>query len=227
MNRFLLFFLLTLAALVIPASAQTHYHANISVGAKAGADMSRVFFNPSVRQKMPVGFTAGFMFRYVEEAHFGLQAELNFVQRGWKEDFEDAPYNYRRTINYVELPVMAHIYFGRRGRFFFNAGPQIGLCLGESTSANFNPADMDNLPDFPTQNRENEQMKLDVTQKIDFGICAGLGGEFSINRRNAVNLEVRFYYGLGNIFKSGRQEAFRGCNQMSLSATVGYLFRVR
>lgn len=226
MKRIVLF-LLIMIALGVPASSQTHYRANISVGAKAGADLSRVFFNPSVRQKMTPGFTGGFMFRYVEEAHFGLQAELNFAQRGWTENFEEAPYDYKRTINYMELPVMAHIYFGRRGRFFFNAGPQIGLCLGESTSANFDPADMDNLPGFPTHNRENEQMTLKVTQKIDFGICAGLGGEFNINRRNAVNLEVRFYYGLGNIFKAGRQEAFRGCNQMSLSATIGYLFRIR
>ena len=98
-----------------------HYSSNVAIGVKGGVDFSRVFFNPSVDQKMKMGMSGGFMFRYIEENHFGLIAELNFVQRGWEEDFEDAPYNYSRTLNYLELPVMAHIFFGRRGKFFFNA----------------------------------------------------------------------------------------------------------
>ncbi len=125
---------LTVAAIgmaSLSANAQTHYSSNVAIGVKGGVDFSRVFFNPSVDQKMKMGMSGGFMFRYIEENHFGLIAELNFVQRGWEEDFEDAPYNYSRTLNYLELPVMAHIFFGRRGKFFFNAGPQVGLFLGD------------------------------------------------------------------------------------------------
>lgn len=209
------------------AGAQTHYSANMAVGVKAGADMSRMFFNPSVNQKMPFGATAGVTFRYVEEAHFGIIAELNFVQRGWKEDFEDAPYNYRRTLNYLQLPVLAHIYFGRRGRFFFNAGPEIGVLLSESTSANFNPAEMATLPDFPNVNRMNTQMTLKAQNRFDYGIAAGIGGEFSITEKHALNIEARFYYGLGNVFKSDRTDPFNASNAMCVSATIGYLFRIK
>lgn len=209
------------------ASAQTHYDANLTVGVHAGADVSRVFFNPSVRQKLPFGATAGFSFRYVEENHFGLIAELNFAQRGWEENFEEAPYSYRRTLNYIQIPVLAHIYFGRRGRFFFNAGPEIGFLIGESTSANFDPKDMATLPGFPNTNRMNEQMLMRAQNHVDYGISAGLGGEFNVTERHAVSLEARFYYGLGNIFKSARTDVFAGSNSMAVSLTVGYLFRLK
>lgn len=219
-----LFFIAFSTASVI---AQTHYKSNIAVGAKGGADLSRVFFNPSVRQSFKVGGTAGLMFRYVEESHFGLIAELNFVQRGWKENFEGAPYNYSRTFNYIELPVMAHIYFGRRGKFFFNAGPEIAYMLSESSSANFNVDNMLTLPDFPNTNRTNAQMTMPRKNKIDYGIAAGLGGEFNINRRNSLCIEIRFYYGLGNVFGAKRTDIFNASNQMSLLATLGYWFRIK
>ena len=189
--------------------------------------MSQVFFNPSVRQTFNVGMIGGVMVRYIEENHFGLIAELNFVQRGWKENFEGAPYNYRRTLNYLELPVFAHIFFGRRGKFFFNAGPQVGLYLGDKVTANFDPRDMATLPDFPIRNRTNTQMLLEVSQKFDYGISAGLGGEFNLNKKNSLNIEARFYYGLGNVFPSKRADTFSASNQMTISATVGYWFRIK
>lgn len=207
--------------------SQTHYSSNVAVGVRGGVDFSQVFFNPSVRQKFAPGMTAGVTFRYIEENHFGLIAELNFVQRGWAENFEEAPYNYRRTLNYIELPLLAHIFFGRRGRFFFNAGPQVALFLGESTKANFDPKEMASLPDFPYNNRMNEQMLLSVSQKIDYGISAGLGAEFNLNKRNSLSLEARFYFGLGNIFPSKRADTYNASNQMTLSATIGYWFRIK
>lgn len=190
--------------------------------------MSRVFFNPTVRQDLKLGATAGLMFRYIEENHFGLIAEINFTQRGWKESFEDGlPYKYSRTLNYINIPVMAHIYFGRRGRFFFNAGPEVGFMIGESTSTNFDPYNTASLPDFPNVNRTNVQMTMASDRKIDYGISAGIGGEFNINQRNSLCLEARFYYGLGNIMKSGRTHAFNACNQMTVMATIGYWFRIK
>lgn len=225
-GRYISAFLLAVAS-CFGAVGQTHYQANVTVGAHAGVDMSRMFFSPAVNQKMPVGLTFGGSIRYIEEDHFGLIAELNFVQRGWAENFEGAPYSYRRTLNYIQIPVLAHIYFGRRGRFFFNAGPEIGFLLGESTSANFDPADMASLPDFPNTNRMNTQMTLKAQNRIDYGISAGLGAEFNVNPKNSIAAELRFYYGLGNLFKSRRIDPFSASNSMALSATVAYLIRIK
>lgn len=209
------------------SNAQTHYQSNVAIGVKGGMDFSEVFFNPHVKQNFEPGATLGVMVRYIEENHFGLIGELNFAQRGWKENFEGAPYNYARDLNFIDLCFLAHVYFGARGKFFFNAGPQVGYYLGEKVKANFNPEDTGSLPDFPNVNRINRQMTEPTNIKIDYGISAGLGGEFNLNRRNSIFAECRFYFGLANIFSTKRADYFNASNQMSLSATIGYWFRVK
>ena len=161
----------------------------------------------------------------MEENHFGFIVELNFEQRGWKEDFEKRPFSYSRTVNYLQLPFLAHIYFGRRGRFFINAGPSVSVALGESTRSNFNYADVGSVEGFP--NRVTYQYGMRVENRFDYGISGGIGGEFSINRRNALYLEARYYFGLGSMLRSGRTEHFRGSNPMSISISAGYWFRVK
>lgn len=211
----------------LSANAQTHYSSNISVGVKGGVDLSRVMFTPSVKQGFLLGGNVGVTFRYIEENHFGLIAEVNWEQRGWKENFEEYPFEYSRTIDYIQIPFLAHIYFGKRGRFFFNAGPEIGFRIGESTKANFDYNNLSSVTGFPTSLRTTYQYQMAAENKVDFGISAGLGGEFSLNRRNSIYIEGRFYYGLGNVLKSGRTENFRGSNSMSIMASVGYWFRVK
>ena len=208
------------------ALGQSHYAANLSVGARAGADISRNFFNPSVKQLMKPGALAGVTFRYVEENHFGLIAELNWIQRGWKENFEGAPYVYERNIDYLQLPVMAHIYFGRRGRFFINAGPLVALRLGDSVKCNFDTDNTSSLPDFPKWH-SLKQYDEPIRQTIDYGICAGIGGEFLITPRHSLSLECRFYYGLGNLFGSSRRDNYNASNSMALEFSLGYWIRVK
>lgn len=207
--------------------SQTHYQSNIAIGVKGGMDFSEVFFNPHVKQTFQPGVTAGVMVRYIEENHFGLIGELNFAQRGWKENFEDDPFHYSRDLDYIDLCFLAHVYFGKRGRFFFNAGPQVGYYLGEHMKANFDPYNISNVPGFPVINRINQQMTEPIKIKVDYGISAGLGGEFNINRKNSICAECRFYFGLANIFSTKRADYFNASNQMSLSATIGYWFRVK
>ncbi|MCM1475631.1 MAG: PorT family protein [Muribaculaceae bacterium] len=210
-----------------PLLAQTHYNPNVSIGVKGGIDLPRVFFNPSVKQKFPIGATFGFQFRYIEENHFGLIAELNYSQRGWAENYPETTLFYRRSIDYLEVPVLAHIYFGRRGRFFFNAGPQVGFKIGEGITSNFDYENVETVPDYPNKGRTHSELTNPIEHKIDFGIAAGIGGEYSINRKNAVSLEARFYYGIGNIFPAGHQDPFRASNTMCISATIGYWFRIK
>lgn len=205
---------------------QTHYSANIAIGVKGGADISRMFFNPSIEQGFKPGAMGGLMFRYIEEAHFGLIAELNFIQRGWKETFEGAPLKYERTLNYIQLPVLAHIYFGRRGRFFANVGPEIGVRISDSYKSNFDVAKAESVEGFPKYH-EVLQYSEPVRQRIDYGICAGLGGEFFVTKKHALNLEARFYYGLGNLFGSSRKDNFNASNSMALEFTIGYWLRIK
>jgi len=225
------FFAAAFAALSVAfsTSAQTHYEGNIFLGAKGGLSMSRVQFNPSVKQSMALGAVAGLTFRYIEENHFGIIGELNFEQRGWKENFEDGGnYSYSRTLNYIQIPVLAHIYFGSsRAHFFINAGPEVGFMLGDSTSANFDPAQVQSLPGFPIQGRQTAQLTAEASGTVDFGISGGLGVEYFLNSRHSINLEGRFYYGLGNIMKCGRTQVFSSANSMQVMVTLGYSFLMK
>lgn len=209
-------------------AAQQHYSANISIGGKAGMTMSQVMFSPSVEQGFIMGSMAGVQFRYIEEKHFGVIAELNFEQRGWKEKFDETDYSYERTLNYIQIPLLAHIYFGNKAKFFFNAGPEIGFLISENKSANFDYIDIKNNPaDFPVKNRNTDQFTMDIKNKVDYGISAGLGMELKIGQKNSVALEGRFYYGLNNIFPSHKKDVFAASNEMSIMVSLGYLFRLK
>lgn len=216
------------ACLSVPVSAETHYKSHISVGAKAGMSMSRIAFSPSVPQTWLNGMMMGVSVRYQEEKIFGLIAELNYVQAGWKETFEDNPgLEYSRRLTYVELPILTHITFGSsRFRGFFNAGPQFGYMLGESINSNFDYHNPE-AAGIDTYIRHTPQMDMEINGKFDYGIAAGLGLEFWVQPRHSVVLEARFYYGLGNIFPSGKTDFFGSSNAMNLQITAGYNFRLK
>ena len=206
--------------------AQTHYEGNVSIGAKGGVTLSRIQFNPNVKQSFLPGMMVGVTCRYMEERHFGLIAEVNMEQRGRKENIEAYYYKFNRRLTYIQIPILTHIYFGsNKFHGFFNAGPEIGFMIAESTTANF---DYKNLPaDFPTLNRHNEQFTLPVKSKFDYGISAGLGIEFIARNKSSFNLEGRFYYGLRNVFSDHKKDTFAGSSSMSLMITLGYAYRVK
>lgn len=226
MKRFLITIFASLGLATV-SYAQTHFDSKVDIGFRAGTTFSSVMFKPSIIGKFGMGYTGGITFRYSEENHFGLIAELNLVQRGWAEKFEKLPYNYQRVLNYVEVPIMSHIYFGKRAKFFFNAGPEIAYYLGDKIKSNFDYHDVSKLEGFNDKKRRTEQLTMEVSQKMDFGIVAGLGGDFSINRKNSIAVEARLYYGIGNVMPSGRQDTFSVSNQLSIAVTAGYWFRIK
>ena len=224
--RFILSALATLLSLTV--SAQTHYESNITIGGKGGVTLSSASFSPTVPQSMLTGMIVGATFRYIEERHFGLIAEVNLEQRGWKEDFEEAPYSYSRTLTYIQIPFLTHIYFGStKFHGFFNAGPEVAFMIGESTSANFDINNFQSLDDFPKVNRSTDQIAMPVKNKFDYGISAGLGMEYFIKRKHSVTLEGRFYFGLGNMFGASKSDVFAASRGMSIQVTVGYNFRMK
>jgi len=216
------------AFLALLATAQTHYEGTIAVGGKAGASLSRVNFNPSVEQTMLPGMTAGVMFRYVEEKNFGLIAELNLTQRGWKENFEESDYRYSHRFSYLELPIMTHIFFGnQRVKGFFNLGPELNVMLGNGINSNFSYEEADGLDYFIDDTRHIEQMTMKVNNRFDYGICGGAGMEINLNPKHSLLLEGRFYYGLTDVFPNHKTDIFSSSNSMSITVTLGYFYRLK
>lgn len=212
---------------VTPASAETHYKPHIAIGGHAGLTLSRMSFSPSVPQGWASGMTMGVQASYSEERLVGVVGELNFGQHGWKEQFDNNPgLSYSRTFNYIELPLMTHIYFGpSRCKFFFNLGPQFGYMVSSSISSNFDYANPASAGIAST--RRVNQMKMDIKHKFDYGITAGLGVEWWAAPRHSLYVEGRFYYGLGNIYASSKADEFSASRGMSIYVTAGYNFRLK
>lgn len=202
---------------------------NISVGAKGGMSLSRTNFQPSVSQKMIGGLVLGASVRYIEENHFGLIGELNLEQRGWKEDFKPLEgYSFSRQFTYLQVPLLTHIFFGSdKARFFFNAGPEIGIMIAEKTSSNFDYKNALNIEDLANSYRKLDQYTEPVHRRFDYGISAGLGMEINLNPKHAINLEGRFYYGLNDVFRNHKTDAFQGSSSMSIMVTLGYNIRLK
>ena len=169
---------------------------------------------------MKMGLNGGVTVRWNTEPHLGLQAELNFSQQGWQEKYEEKPeYHYSRTINYIEMPFLTHIYFGKKNfRFFVNLGPKIGFALGESTDSNLNGVN-------PNENRPDEQHTLEVQRKFDWGLCGGPGIELRTGIGSFL-LEGRYYYALGDIFNSRKGNPFPKSASQVISAKITYLIPI-
>lgn len=172
--------------------------------------------------------TAGVMFCYIEEKNFGLIAELNMTQRGWKENLEESDYNYNHHLTYLELPIMTHIFFGnQRVKGFFNLGPELNVMIGDGISSNFAYKEAEGLEYFNQNTRHIEQLTMPVKNKLDYGICGGAGMELNLNAKHSLLLEGRFYYGLTDIFPNHKTDIFSSSNSMSITVTLGYFYRLK
>jgi len=211
--------LLTLAI----THAQTPFKQELWIGASFGTTFSSVSFAPKIQTKQLMGYMGGVMARWNTENHIGLQAEINYSQNGWDEDFADFPdkdYKYTRTIQYVELPFLTHIYFGgKRARFFINLGPKIGYMLSESTSQNLNGVELEGWV--------NQQHDMPVKHKLAWGLCGGPGFELRTGV-GTFSLEGRYYYALGDLFSNSKGDSknFAKSSSQVLSVKLAYLFPI-
>lgn len=241
MNRHIITLLLLLLPLGVVAQIGEHRN-TLSVGVSGGYNLTTVRFTPKVVQSMKGGLTGGLAMRYTVEKYFStiasIAAEVNYGQMGWKEDIRDlndqpvtnaatgVAEQYERTINYIQVPIMAHLAWGRENRgvnFFVNAGPQFGVYLSESTKSNFD-WDKRNMTD--RANSICAQDTMAVENKFDYGIAAGAGIEVAHPKVGRFLLEGRYYYGLGNIYGDSKRDYFGSSNFGTITIKLTYLFDI-
>lgn len=230
-TRLVIFILITFS--VLPMNGQRIYEPKFYIGAKGGASLSRMSFSPSVKQSFINGTLGGITVRYTEEKIFGLMAELYFVQRGWKENYNEegqppVGLDYQRQLTYVTLPVMTHIYFGNNLiHGFVNIGPSISYMLSEKTKSNFDYYNPSSVPEFPDTYRPTEQLTMPVKNKFDYGLVGGIGMEIFFGKRNSIMIEGRYYFGLGGIYPGSKKDVFSASRPMSIEISAAYLFRIK
>lgn len=198
---------------------------NLSVGVNGGISINSVMFTPNIPQNTMITPNFGVTLRLISEKYFamicGTQLEINFVQRGWDEKFEDPNNSYRRTLNYIEMPFLAHLAFGKdKGngvQGFLNIGPQIAFLLSEKEkfSDNFEPL-----------NRVSYHYRKKINNKFDYGITGGLGIEIKNKKAGNFILEGRYYFALSDMFKNTKKDFFDRSAHSIISVKFTYLFDI-
>ena len=241
MRNFIISAILSIVPVAMTAQIGEHRN-DLAIGFNGGLNMSSVSFTPKVSQAKLNGITGGLSVRYVCEKYFStvcsLYGEINYSQMGWMEDIVDIndmpvintatglPEEYSRTVNYIQVPLMAHLAWGREQKgfaFFVNLGPQFGIYMSESTNTNFDFSDR-NAAD--RVNPVCAQDTMAVENKFDYGIAAGAGIEFSHPKVGHFLLEGRYYYGLGNIYGDSKRDYFGSSNFGTITVKLAYLFDI-
>ena len=233
---------LAMAATPLTAAAQVGAHRNdLAIGVGGGYAMGNIGFVPKVPQGLHGGYTAGITARYVCEKYFStvcsVQGEVNYTRAGWRErilDINDNPVlteagepeRYARTLSYIQVPLLAHLAWGRERKgfqFFFHAGPQFGYLVGEETDTNFRPGGI-NYADRVSLVTAQDTMAAE--RRFDYGIAAGAGVELSVPGAGHFMLEGRYYYGLGNIYGDSKRDYFGKSNIGSIIVKLTYLIDI-
>ena len=200
------------------SAQQKKFPTEHSFGISVGATLSRTTFIPTVIQEYRVGTTFGVSYRYIQEKYFGIQAELRYSAKGWNNRLEDYPdLNYSKALHYVEMPILTHIFFGNKSfRWIFNAGPQVGYLLSDTTDSNVTGA---------VENEETRHHSERIKYKFDYGIVGGTGMEIRFGK-NSILLEGRYYFGLGDLFPNEKKDIFETSSNQSISINLSYMFRL-
>ncbi|MBX2965607.1 MAG: PorT family protein [Cyclobacteriaceae bacterium] len=215
----------------ICAGAQT-----LTVIPKVGATLSTVSSEFDEDTKSKPGFTLGGAVNYKVNELFSVQAELNFIQKGYREkgsmvsSFAIDGYlftnenSFKRStnLNHLEIPVLARLSFGNNTKFFVHAGPSVSFILsGKSSYESSETETIENLQ-FDDEievntHHYNEKYKIDLSEpiykRIDFGLQLGAGAIIA----DKILVEARYGLGLSNLYN---MESYKVTNRV-FQLTVG------
>lgn len=224
MKRLRVIGLLLLVAVAVAAQPRLR-QPELYFGVQAGVNAAAMDFYPAVPLMTPITQAVtlsplgGFVFRYSGQKCCAVQVELNYMQRGWAEKGTETSSGtavaYVRRLHYIEMPVLMHIYFGKKvARGFINLGPQIGYCIADDKGTG-------------TRQTVREQQYAAIDNRFDWGVTGGLGMSFRTMNAGSYMVEARFGYSFGTIFSSDLTDYFQSSRPMNLSIHVGWLWEFK
>lgn len=215
----------------------------LSLGLNAGVNLTKVSFLHNMNdrlfelgdQSLWQGARFGFVARYIHQNHFGVQLEVNYAQAGWSEKFHEdmgvamvngfdlQDVKLGRRLEYLDIPALAHIYFGkRRLRFFVNLGPEIRVMTkyGEMKW---------NIPENDSRRSafaEDDDRFLDEYHNVDYGLTGGGGFDMKIGKMVHLLVECRYSYGFGDLYNNNKADLFQRSNNQMLGVIGGVMIPV-
>ena len=233
MRRIFILAFLTIASLSYGQQLRRDFLQEVSLGVNAGANLTKVSFLHNMNdrlyelgdQSLWQGARFGFAVRYIHRSHFGIQLELNYVQAGWSEKFQEnsgvsmvngvnmQDTKLGRRLECLDIPALAHIYFGkRRLRFIVNMGPEIRV-MTKYGDVKWNvPVDDIRRTAF----QEGDDRFGNEHRDIDYGLTGGGGFDLRIGKMVHALIECRYSYGFGDLYNNNKSNLFQRSNNQML-----------
>lgn len=166
------------------------------VGVNGGADMNHFIIDKQYQTdytfKDRWGGTLGVMGQYDITDWVGIRAELDWVQKNYRQTREyNKVCDYKYVNNYLQLPVMGSFSFGgQKVRGFCNSGIYGGYWL----NSNRKGFDSNSLTESVYEFTEKVEFYDERDQRWDFGFVGGAGVEYRFTSHWAAQAELRYYY---------------------------------
>lgn len=163
-------------------------YGQFSIGYKYGIGAHGLTLEPGTLQKFQVPYILsnhGLVIAFNNVNNAGLQLEVNFAQKGWKEEIDTIQGTFfERKLDYIEIPFYARFEIGKRMlRPVIIAGPYVAWRINDSwESKGFD----DQLAD-PAYNHYIQEAR-----EVDLGLKLGLGLRLNITKQFAIFGEVRY-----------------------------------
>lgn len=231
MRRLALLLLIVCQLPIANLSAQVGEHRSaFAIGVNGGYNLNRVSFNPTIKQAWHGGMTGGLSLRYTCEKYFAMlcavQLEANYAQLGWKEVIETSADTYSRTVNYIQVPFLARLGFGKEEKGvmgYLVLGPQLGYYISDSDhrGGEWSEATLALRP-----NNVIDQYSLPIQRKFEYGITGGLGVELNTRHAGHYMIEGRYFFALSDMFRNGKADTFGRSANGTIVVKFSYLFDV-
>jgi len=214
MRKYFILLLITICSVTTFGQPQD-FKTELYIGVKGGMTFSKVRFYPNIIESFQEGKSGGIMFRLISEPHIGFQIEVNYAQKGWKEDST----SYSRTLNYVSIPIMTHVNFGSKAfRVTLNLGPEVAFMISDQEKFN------SKKPILPSNPNYHKYFGKPIDSQLDFLFTVGLGFEYHLKGGGAFALEGRAFYSLPNLF-SPDNYPYKISQSNGAQVTLAYLFQ--
>lgn len=202
-----------LSTVVYAQEDSTAFRPQTYLGVQYGMNWNTVMFSPQIDQAPLMANRVGAVFRYVGQAHLGLQLEVAYDQRGWAEPREGLASNYTREIDYLEFAAFSHISIGNRSvRPLILLGSYLSYPVGQLETI---PAGLD-----PSLYRDYYEEPL--PERLQYGLAGGVGAEIYLGNLT-LQLDGRYRSALGGIFSSS-DNRFIFSNSQGFTAQASLLF---
>jgi len=141
-------------------------------------------------------FSSGLTFQYNFPKFISIRTNISFERKGLttqgsatdQDGNQIGELTIHSNFDYLTIPILGRLTFGKKINFFVNAGPYIGYLIKQTDVT-------EAFGEYPKTENDN----TDNFKRTDLGITTGLGVRFPIKNKLFLSLEIRNNFGLTNI----------------------------